>query len=259
MEIQTIESKGNGGAMAIVDSDELRSDARKFYGQMQTSWFLFGKAVSRIRSTGAFKDYGKGTFRDFCNDEFPSMHFSTIVKTIRVADGWGEEIEARLEENPSYRLPALESCYSLTTSENILSKPELLKLKTSVLEGNFGYATLRSKLKSIINTKRDRDNIRSSEEIENELVEDLKSSEMIQDETEFLLEDTDSEAKKCKSIITQSAIRIEFLSEQLTTLGKMLEANPDLLTSDLVSMGHEADELCNVINDFLKQLEDAGE
>ena len=238
------------------DEFGLRDEARRHYGEMQTSWFNFSKTLCRIRDEKVFKDYGKKTLKEFCLDEFPSMHFSTILKLVRISESWGKELESKIETNPAYHLPAYESCYTLVTAETGLPRPEIAKLRRKVLNGDLSYHSLRSKLKEIVAGKEKKISFKSEAEIEAELVDVIKTDDL-DAETEELEKEIGlgSGPHLLKAKIAQMRTRIEFLDDQVPSLWNELEANPDLLTEDVVEVARALEDLTPKINDFLIKLE----
>jgi len=226
---------------------DLQENARKYYGQIHISWFMFAKTLREIRTNNYFK---QPSFKDYCEDEFPSMHFSTIVKTLKVVEKWGSELETRIKKSAK-KLPAYESCYQLITAEDKIPKKDFVKLREDILEGRLGYNALRDKLKKIIDKKKDElreeieDEMKSTEEIETELLDEIEDD----------LADVSDYDSKVETIIAQSGAKVEFLSEHLPMLLKC-SSNGAEITDELVSFAEDLEELSSKINDFLTDLED---
>jgi len=260
METAVVEAKTRGAkanvSPRVPDELGLRDEARKYYGEMQTSWFNFAKSLCKIRDTEAFKEYGKKTLKEFCLDEFPSMHFKVILKLMHISESWGKEIESKIEVNPAYRLPAYESCYSMVTAEKNLPKPEAAKLKGEVLSGEMSYHKLRDKLKEIISGREKKIRFRSEAEVEAELVDVIKTDDLDAETAELEKEiGIGPGPQQFKAKVAQIRTRIEFLDDQIPSLWNELEANSDLLTEDVVDVARALEDLTPKINDFLIKLE----
>jgi hypothetical protein len=148
---------------------KMRTDARRAYGEMQKTWYMFAKVITNIRRTESFRemvsDHSKdnfNTFQEFCEEEFSSISFSTIMKFTKIVDRWEKILDARLSKDPHAALPAYESCYQLATVEEKLSKEDFQKLRKGIVEGKFGYHSLRERLKEILETAREKVESKSS-------------------------------------------------------------------------------------------------
>jgi hypothetical protein len=248
-----------------IDPKDLRESAKKYYVEMQKSWFLFAKTIKAIRDTDTYKAFEFTTFKDFCVREYPSMHYSTIVKTIRVVEELGGVLEGKLKENPDYQLPAYESCYQLITVEDKIPKPDFVKLRKDIIEGKLSYSTLRDRLKEIISKffKEEKEKIGTAvDDIEEELVKDIESDsdDIVVNAFEEIKDERDSgesvslEEESDRVILDSVRAKVESLSEAL------IEMTKDLSSSDVtdahVEIGEGLEELVKVINIFLKKLEE---
>lgn len=239
------------------DALRLRDSARKFYGEMQTSWLLFAKAIMEIRDSRAYKDFDKKSFQQFCIDEYPSMHFTTIMKTIKVAELWGKDLEMKLEKDEAYQLPAYESCYTLLNAKDDIPSPEFQRLRKNILEGKLSYYALRDKLKDVVTAKKRRKvEFKSEEQIEEELAASLKE-EFGEEEFEILEDDVSpgGEVEKSKALCVQLKSRVDYISDNLPTLLGLIETNPDLLTTDIVELARSVEDLASKSDNFLTSLE----
>jgi len=257
IECKDVERSGGHLIFKSAPADaSLRDQARSYFGQMQRSWFFFAKVMIEIRDTKDFKNYGKKSFREFCMDEYPSMEYSNVIKAISVVENWGKELDARLEEEPEYRLPAYGSCYALIREKENIPAKDFEKLRKNVFEGKLGYHKLRDHLKQIIEEKKGKADKKSEEEIEAELIEDIKGEiEHIDDEFD-IEEEVKSELQEFRILTKNIQSSVEFLTKKVPTLSQMIAANRDLLTDDAISLAEGMDALMIKMDDFLKKLEE---
>jgi len=242
------------GTTALItgDGDSLRENARKFYGQMQTSWYYFAKTLGEIKENYKELSFEEKTFKEFCATEYPSFSYGTIVKMVYIMEAWGTEIEAKLTKDPDYKLPAYESCYTLITAEDKITKPDYSKLRKSVITGKLSYHSLRQKLKDMLDTvkKSAVSEVEANvDELEKELTEDLEETV-----EEF---DTDSDSESVvKSLCTGITARIEWLSENIPFLTQTIENNPDAVGEEVIELAQELEQFSEKLNGFLTKVEE---
>ena len=235
------------------EAEVLVEEARRHFGQMQRSWFGFAKAVARIKETESFKLTSE-TFKEFCDKEFPTVNFATIVKFISVTESWGEAIDSRLKKDPHYVLPAYESFYSLTTVESKVSKEELSKLRKAVLDSKLSYHGLREKIKELAGDyrKKIREEVDSAtDKIEQELLDDLREEDL--DLSEEIVDEIDEDEGEdaTQDSVLSCISRVEYLKENLPELRKQVKKSKSV--SDEVSeLAKELEALGEVVKGFLK-------
>ncbi len=128
--------------------------ARKAFSEMQRNWWEFAKNIYEISKDESYKEDGHETFKDFCEYEFPSMHFKTIIKYVSIVDKLGSTIEEKIKKDEFYCLPAYEACYSLVTlKEDIVTREELSRMKRDVFEKKLSYYKLRDQIKELTDSK----------------------------------------------------------------------------------------------------------
>jgi len=252
---------------------ELRQEeARVHFNDMQRSWFFFAKALCDIRTKELYKILGKDSFKDFCNDEYPTISWSTIFKYISIVENWGKAIEARLSADKNWRLPAYESCYKLVVLEDKMPKEELAKLRKEVLDSKLSYHSLVDRLKSFAEKAREKDRAEvddSTDEIERQLEEDIKrdkasSEDGFMPEREETLDTEDDEADV---VIDSEAedddkdspypamnTRVAYLLDNLPVVTKKL--NSKTICDDSIDFAKDAEKLQKILGDYLDKVEE---
>lgn len=190
-----------------VAEEKVLTQARELFSQMQKSWWEFAKLIYAIREGETFKAKGFDTFKEYCESDFPEMHYKTILKFCSIVENWGKSIESKIEKDTEYALPAYEACYAvISLKEDALPKEELARLKRDVLEKKLSYHKLRDKMKELLEMKRKetKDFIRKSKEdishLEKELEDQIGDTEedeiftnASEDEDEDIYTDFDEE------------------------------------------------------------------
>jgi len=253
-------------ATVAVDADHLVSAARVHFGQMQKSWFYFAKSISLIKSTGGFLKFDP-TFREFCEREYATVNYSTILKFIAIVDSWGTAIESRLKKDENYILPAYESFYQLTTVQGRVPEAELSRLRKEVLDSRLGYHSLRERLKEhlVAHRKKVSAEVESStEDIEKELIADLEEEDGFVGDDSGELEDRlfvppdeeevddEEEEENPVSVFTS---RVSYLKDNLPVFQKELKKSKTL-TDSTVELAKDLESLAETINEFLNTVED---
>lgn len=152
--------------VVVKDDAKILERVKESFQKMQKSWWEFAKLIYEVRETESYKLGGYETFKEYCEEELPSTNFKSIMKFVTVVEIMGKSIEAKLEKDKSYALPAYEACYTLSAMrEGAMSKEDMSRLKRDVLERKLSYHKLRDRIKELLTTKK------------KELKRDIKKSE----------------------------------------------------------------------------------
>jgi hypothetical protein len=220
-----------------VAEEKVLDQARELFSQMQKSWWEFAKLIYAIREGETFKTKGFDTFKEYCESDFPEMHYKTILKFCSIVENWGKSIESKIEKDGAYALPAYEACYAvISLKEDALPKEELSRLKRDVLEKKLSYHRLREKMKELLEMKRKetKDFIKKSKEDITHLERELEDQIGDTDEDDFM------EAAQDEDVFT------DFDESDLEDL------TPDDFESDSTSLIHKTKKHCK---DFSQTLE----
>ncbi len=125
--------------------------AKEQFANMQRSWWYFAKAMGEIRKDKIYKGLGYQNFKLFCEKEYPTANYLTLVKFTAIVDTWKDVIDAKLSKDSNFKLPSYESCYLLSAipTDSPLPKEEVQKLRKQVLDSKVSYHGLRDKLKKL--------------------------------------------------------------------------------------------------------------
>ena len=142
-------------ATSALDGTEVLEKARDLFSQMQKSWWEFAKLIHAIKESETYQAKGFDTFKEFCEEDYPEMHYKTILKFCSIVENWGKSIDSKIAKNEEYALPAYEACYAvISLKEDDLPKEDISKLKRDVLEKRLSYHRLREKMKELLELKR---------------------------------------------------------------------------------------------------------
>ncbi|HKZ00051.1 MAG TPA: hypothetical protein VJ112_02680 [Rhabdochlamydiaceae bacterium] len=228
--------------------------ARDHFGNMQRSWYFFAKSIYLIKKNKSFEGEFE-SFKEFCEKEYPSIDLKILYKFVSIVEGWADVIEARLEKDIEYRLPAYESFYQLSVHRKKLPKEELSRLKKAVLDSKLGYLALRAKLKEYLekHRKKIKKEVESdgAADVESEFLKDIKTD--IDDEDPEL--DDDTEVIVSTKSISEATDRVEWLKNILPELKNQVDATNDV-PDEVVEFAKELESLSELIEDFLKTVED---
>ena len=159
----------------IKEAHERLDQARRYYGEMQRSWFYFARTIKAIRDSRDF-DEEYSSFQEFCEKEFSTVNYSTISKFITIVETWGKAIEGKLDKDKDFQLPAYETCYTLSTAKDKIDEEDFTRLKKQILDHKMSYYTLRAELKTkleAVKRKLHKDIEESSEIAETQLLKEL--------------------------------------------------------------------------------------
>lgn len=243
----------------VIRGDELREVAQRHFSEMQISWFKFASVIKVIKDNKEYEAFGYSSFKAYCEDDFPSIDYNVIIKIVKVVTVLGSEIREKLSKDESYKLPAYESCYKLTTLDDRIDKKELKNLKKKVLSGGLSYQKLKDALKVITDKKASEldDRVdKTVEEIEAELIKDIgEESEEYIDDIHFDEAD-DEEIMKIKNLSLASGIRVDYLKDNLNIIQRLVVAHPDALVDEVVELAENLNILHQKIDKFLETIEE---
>jgi len=232
--------------LQVSQAESVVNTARKYYGDMQRSWFMFGKTVNYIKQNNIWEILGYKSFREFSLKEYPGIQEENITKMTRIVEKIGLDIEGRLERNPEYLVPPSETCYQLTTAQSKIPEEDYFKLREKVLDSKVSVLTLRDELKKIIDSFKKKIVKKTIEETEEELLEDIQGESYSSDDIPDV-EVTSS----VKRTIGHLAVKTAFLSENLPFLRMELQKDPSLYTDDVTDLADGLNALQTKIEDFL--------
>jgi hypothetical protein len=252
--------------------------ARESFGKMQQSWWEFAKAIHEIRSVEAYTrealgENGFDSFKEFCEHEFPSTDYNTIIKLCTVIERMGGMIETKLQKEEGYMIPSYHSCYTVATvkEEEVSKKEELSKLRKAVLENKIGFLKLRERLKELIKTKRralheevetDVSELEKdlSRELEDEGImeiaeEEFEPGEIYEDDEAG---DEDIEESSPAGHLSSLTTRIDYLIENVPDLTAALTTK---LADDegVIDFATKCEKLVAVIEQYLTKMEEVTE
>lgn len=237
----------------------LIEQARRHFGQMQNSWWQFAKSIHAIKDKEAFKEAGYENFKFFCQGEYPTMNYVTIVKFMAIVESMQEAIESRMKDE-TYRLPSYEACYTIiSVKDPVIPKEEISKLRKAVLDSKLSYLAIREKLKELMKKKvKDyREKMDTTvQELEKELTDDLTREEDMPSEDE-LFEEFESMEEEAEESADDSSLvlirsKVEFLIDNLPEVQASLTA----VDEDIVELAEMLEKLNSLINNFLDKVEE---
>lgn len=235
------------------ETDKLVLEVREYYRNVQKSWFYFAKKLKEIKETETFRAYDSINFKDFCLKEFPSLNYTTIIKTIKVVENFGELIESKLEKQPDYTLPAYESCYQLINVKDKIPLKQHKELTMKVFNGKLSFHRFRDEIKKIIEAQHKFTPVDSSdEELERELMEDINT----EDETilEIEKEVSSHNHDDVERMVNMMEVRLQFLKDNIPELTELISSDDDFITDDVIEFANELNDLLERSNDFLKTI-----
>lgn len=258
----------------VVDKDAMKIviDARSSYINMQRSWFGFAKSIHAIDALGdrAYQQLGVNNFKEYAELEFPTLHYKTLRKYISIVEEWGDAIETRFKKDSDYRLPAYESCYALISKKEDIPKEEITKLKNAVLSNKMTWDSLREAMKAFAPVSDPVIDVVATDELQKSLIAELEQGGELEDtdfeesdfvtvdefesEAEFEEEDDDIDSQKVEdetlaSLLVRANYIIDNLPHQTDTL--------KVVTDEVVAFADRFDDLCDVVEKFLKKVEDS--
>jgi hypothetical protein len=232
------------------ETDKLVEQVRQYYRNVQKTWFYFAKALKEIRDTEAFRAYDTASFKDFCVKEFPSLNYTTIIKTIKVVENFGHIIEEKLNKDPNYTLPAYESCYQLVNIEDKIPKKKHKELTLKIFDGKLSFHRFRNEVKTIIDTERAKARVGVTEEdLEKELLTDISTDGM--DEIEEEVSDV-ATGESIDKIVTLMEVRLNYLKDNLPLVTQNIQTDEELITDEVIEFANELNEFSEKSNEFLK-------
>lgn len=129
--------------------------AKEAFQKMQKTWWEFAKAIYEIRETKTYESVGYETFKDYCEVEFASTNFKSIMKLIKIVETMGKSIEAKIAIDKSYPPPGFDICYEISKKKaEIISVEDLSRLKRDALDKNLSYHKLRDRVRELLEKKR---------------------------------------------------------------------------------------------------------
>lgn len=194
---------------AVKEAEKALRLAQDYYSQMQRNWFQFAKEIKEIRDNHYYEALRCESFQKLCEREFPSVHFTTIVKFIHIVEALGEQLEKKME-NPEYQLPAYDTCYRLTTAESRLKKEDFTKLKKGILENKFTVRAFREQLAELLQTAKKELRTATDEEVtkfQRDLDSELKSDRHWDEDEEQLADDEDFDPSEEEDIDEDAEVR----------------------------------------------------
>jgi hypothetical protein len=239
-------------AMSLIEQ------ARMHFGQMQNSWWQFAKSIHAIKDKEAFKEAGYENFKFFCQGEYPTMNYVTIVKFMAIVESMQEAIESRLKDD-KYRLPSYEACYTIVSVKDpVIPKEEISKLRKAVLDSKLSYMAIREKLKELMKKKvKDyREKMDTTvQELEKELTDDLTRDEMSSEEE--LLEEFETMEEEVDDSDGDGSVavllsKVEFLIDNLPEV----QASMTRVDDEIVDLATALEKLNGLINNFLDKVEE---
>lgn len=236
---------------ATEETDEIILRCRNYYRNVQKTWYMFAKSLKEVKDKEIYRAHGTLNLKEFCAREFPSINYGTIVKTIKVVEKFGPLIDAKLKDDPTYTLPAYESCYQLINAEDKIPTKKHKDLVKKIFDGKVSFYRFREEMKRLVQIESDRAREESGiteEKLEQELLEDIDTSSYddISDEVE------DVSGQDVDKLVNQLSVKIDYVRENLPLLTQNLETNPSILTDDAIEFANTTVELRNKIDEFVE-------
>lgn len=248
--------------------EELMEAAKAGFKDLQLSWFKFAKAIWMIRSLEAYKEK-YDTFKDYCEKEFPSMEYSTLVKYCIVAENFSSAIEEKFKKDENYVLPSYHSFYLVASVKDAdLMKEEVSKYRKMVLDARIGFHTLRQKLKELVDSRKkemDERSVHPIEDIEKALEKDIRSLDLeeedrlseemldLDDESDLdedEIEEEDEDSSTIEAIQTRVTYLIDNLPDFENELTKKLCGQ-----DDSIDLAESMNKLYEIMEKFLNKFE----
>lgn len=236
--------------------------SKKSYQMMARGWWEFAKAITLTDARKAWEVVGFKTFKDFCEENYPSVAYVTLVKYTHIVDEFYEIFEAKLKKDDKYKLPAYEACYMLTASKDKIEEEEFSKMKKELVEEKVSVATFTDRIKAL-KTKHSPTPKAKAEDLEEELSKDIE--EELDEEVEETeidaaggeeidAEDIDKSESTLESLLQSIPIKLEALTEDLTqVIAEVSKKNLD--NTDIQVMAEKLDEFCSKADKFFTKLE----
>jgi len=238
------------------ETEVIINKCREYYTNVQKTWYMFAKSLREIRDKDIYKAHGSLNLKEFCSKEFPSINYGTIIKTIKVVEKFGHLIDEKLSDNPSYTLPAYESCYQLINAESKIPDRKHKDLVKKIFNGEVSFYRFREEMKRIVQVEsqkaRDKAGV-TDDSLEEELLSDIGTETYIDADDDFTEEV--SKDKDISRIVDQMSVKIDFLRDNFPMLVEFINKDPDVVTDDTVDFAKGADDLRIKITDFVDVME----
>ena len=237
------------------ETDLIINKCREYYTNVQKTWYMFAKSLKEVRDKDIYKAHGSLNLKEFCSKEFPSINYGTIIKTIKVVERFGDLIDAKLNDNPSYTLPAYESCYQLINAENKIPDRKHKDLVNKIFNGDVSFYRFREEMKKIVHVEQQKAREMAGvtdDSLEEELLSDIGTTEygdIEEDVTEI------SRDKDITRMVDQMSVKIDFLRDNFPMLVDFINKDPDVVTDDTVDFARGADDLRLKITDIVDLME----
>lgn len=235
--------------------------SKKSYQMMARGWWEFAKAIALTDARKAWEVVGFKTFKDFCEETYPSVAYITLVKYTHIVDEFYEIFEAKLKKDDKYKLPAYEACYMLTASKDKIEEEEFSKMKKELVEEKVSVATFSDRIKAlkakVSPAKADPEELEEelSKDIEHELdEEEVDEADIGEGGEEIDAEDIDKSESTLESLLQSIPVKLEALTEDLTqVITDITKKNLD--NTDIQVMAEKLDEFCAKADKFFTKLE----
>lgn len=255
----------------LTKEDKMIDEARLYFKELQQSWFRFAKIIWEVRTLAAYKD-NHDSFKDYCNAEFPSMEYTTLLKYCLVAENFAAAIEDKIKKDDSYVLPSYHSFYLVAgLKEDTLKKEEISKIRKMVLDAKIGYHSLREKLKEMVAMRVSKTVVAMPiDDIERSLEKDIARdvSGLSDEDIEYMGEEDlydgpeeeieDDEEESSGATIQGVQTKVNYLIDNLPDFENEL-SKKFCAQSDAVGLAESMNKLHKIMDKFLTKFEKLSE
>lgn len=257
--------------LELTKEDKMIDEARLYFKELQQSWFRFAKIIWEVRTLAAYKD-NHDSFKDYCNAEFPSMEYTTLLKYCLVAENFAAAIEDKIKKDDSYVLPSYHSFYLVAgLKEDTLKKEEISKIRKMVLDAKIGYHSLREKLKEMVAMRVSKTVVAMPiDDIERSLEKDIARdvSGLSDEDIEYMGEEDlydgpeeeieDDEEESSGATIQGVQTKVNYLIDNLPDFENEL-SKKFCAQSDAVGLAESMNKLHKIMDKFLTKFEKLSE
>jgi hypothetical protein len=236
------------GATTEISDANLIELARSIYKRIYQSWLDFALCIFEIKKKEIWKKEHED-MKSFCEENFPDMSYSVIVKLLAVAEDWGLAIHMMKKKKPDMVLPAYSTCYELTAHKEYIKEDELARLRKDILERKLYLGGLQERLKEIVK-KRDEKSAKKEFKEDKKIERKLEKMERDEDNEEFEIEEEELDGEVENSLDSQAKERIPHADDLLSNLPVLTSAMKST-TKGIVDLAEKLEKLEDVIGDYL--------